>query len=104
MSDDDAKRQELAKLLKDGLQTDVTPRADDQAAWNRIIAELRTLAPDDDVGKLKAGGFTDYTYVHHDLEQPCETCMYYLKHRKFCELPELMLPVEPAWSCRLWRI
>jgi hypothetical protein len=25
-------------------------------------------------------------------------------HRRFCELPELMLPVEPQWSCRLWRI
>jgi hypothetical protein len=30
--------------------------------------------------------------------------MYYLLHRKFCELPELALPVEPTWSCKLWRI
>ena len=49
-------------------------------------------------------GFTDHTIEVEDIEQPCDTCMYYLVHRKFCELPELMLPVEPEWSCRLWRI
>jgi hypothetical protein len=30
--------------------------------------------------------------------------MYYQVHRRFCELPELMVPVEPGWSCRLWRL
>ena len=39
-----------------------------------------------------------------DIEQACETCMYYKVHRRYCELPELELPVEPEWSCRLWRI
>jgi hypothetical protein len=30
--------------------------------------------------------------------------MYYKVHRRYCELPELDFPVEPEWSCRLWRI
>jgi hypothetical protein len=34
----------------------------------------------------------------------CQECMYYLVHRKWCDLPELALPVEPDWCCRLWRI
>lgn len=32
------------------------------------------------------------------------TCMYFLVHRKWCDLPELSVPVEPEWWCRLWRI
>jgi hypothetical protein len=34
----------------------------------------------------------------------CQECMYYLVHRKWCDLPELFVPVEPDWYCRLWRI
>jgi hypothetical protein len=30
-------------------------------------------------------------------------CMYFVVHRKWCELPELAWPVEPEWWCRLWR-
>jgi hypothetical protein len=30
--------------------------------------------------------------------------MYYMVHSKCCDLPELALPVEPDWWCRLWRI
>jgi hypothetical protein len=102
--DDDARRARLADLLKNGLETEVTPRADDQNAVQAIIGRLRDLAADDDEGRLKIGGFTDHPYLHDDLEQPCETCMYYLVHRQWCDLPELALPVEPTWSCRLWRI
>jgi hypothetical protein len=82
----------------------VTPRADDDAAVQKVIARLRQLAPEDDEGRLKIAGFTDQVYDHEGLEQACEACMYFLVHRRFCELPELMLPVEPHWSCRLWRI
>jgi hypothetical protein len=54
--------------------------------------------------KLVIAGFTDHTIETEDMPQPCETCMYYKVHARFCDLPELMLPVEPEWSCRLWRI
>ena len=70
----------------------------------QIIEKLQLYAADDLDQKLKIGGFTNYTVDIDGLEQPCETCMYYLVHRKFCTLPELLLPVEPEWSCRLWRI
>ncbi len=38
------------------------------------------------------------------VEHACRTCLYYEKHRRFCNLPELMLPVEPEWSCIVRRI
>ena len=38
------------------------------------------------------------------IEQSCATCMYCERHRRYCALPELQLPVEPRWSCTLWRI
>ncbi|HMB74775.1 MAG TPA: hypothetical protein VKN76_00110, partial [Kiloniellaceae bacterium] len=95
-------RDEIAGLLKDGLEAEVWPRAESSEMVNEIVARLR--AAGDLAEKLKIAGFTDHTVEAEGLEQPCETCMYYLVHRKFCELPELMLPVVPQWSCRLWRI
>src|SRR5277367_840631 len=53
---------------------------------------------------LVIGGFTLEMVEHGGFEQACESCMYYQVHRRWCELPELDLPVEPEWSCRLWRI
>lgn len=100
---DDVQRDEIRRLLASGLKTEVFPRADTQEEVQAIIARLR-----DSDGSLTArlviGGFTDHTIEHGGLEQPCETCMYYLVHRKYCELPGLDCAVEPEWSCRLWRI
>ena len=102
--DDESVRNEIATLLADGLETEVFPRCDTHNDVQKVIARLQALASDDLKGRLVIGGFTDHTITHADLEQPCETCMYYLVHRKYCELPELDVPVEPEWSCRLWRI
>ncbi|WP_290990436.1 hypothetical protein [Hyphomicrobium sp.] len=100
---DDQRREDIRSLLASGLETEVFPRADTHEEVQAIIARLR-----DQGGDLKAkliiAGFTDHTIEHGGIEQPCETCMYYLVHRKYCELPELDCPVEPEWSCRLWRI
>ncbi len=71
---------------------------------DETVLQLRMLADGDLTKKLIIAGFTNYTIEAEDIEQPCETCMYYLVHRKFCDLPELMVPVEPEWSCKLWRI
>ena len=103
-SEDDTLRADIAQRLNGGLETEVFPRAETSEMVNEIVQRLKTDAADDLEAKLVIGGFTDHTITVEDLEQPCETCMYYLVHRKFCELPELMLPVEPEWSCRLWRI
>ena len=90
-------------MLSGGLETEVFPRADDSDSFQAIIKRLQTS--DGSVKtKLVIAGFTLDPIDHHDIEQACETCMYYLVNRKWCELPELDLPVEPEWSCRVWRI
>lgn len=100
---DAAVRREAEDLLNNGLETEVFPRGDDHGQVQEIIARLRGSD-----GSLKSrlviGGFTLNLVDHEEIEQACETCMYYLVHRRYCELPELDMPVEPEWSCRLWRI
>jgi hypothetical protein len=102
--DDAARRREIAALLDSGLETEAFPRADSHEQVQAILARLRAIDPGDLARKIAVAGLTDHTITHEDLEQPCETCMYYLVHRRYCELPELNIPVEPQWSCRLWRI
>jgi hypothetical protein len=100
---DDTVRAEIERLLKGGLQTEVYPRGDTSEAVQEIIGRLQRSDGSLE-SRLVIGGFTLETIEHGGLEQPCETCMYYLVHRRFCDLPELAMPVEPQWSCRLWRI
>lgn len=102
MADEETLRHELEALLSEGLATEVEPRAYTHEQVMRVVDRLRALAPDDYAGKLRIAGFTLKPYGED--AQACETCMYYVMHRRFCELPELMLPVKPEWSCRLWRI
>ena len=101
--DDDETRATIAEMLASGLETEVWPRAGTSEEVNEIVARLQVEAGQDLEKKLVIAGFTDHTIEADEIEQPCETCMYYKVHAKFCELPELMVPVEPEWSCRLWR-
>jgi hypothetical protein len=101
--DDATRREEIREALANGLLTQVMPRADTHEAVLDIVARLRA-ADGDLAAKLVIGGFTLAAVEHGGLEQVCESCMYYKVHRRYCELPELDLPVEPEWSCRLWRI
>lgn len=100
---DDAERNEIERLLANGLATEVQPRADTHEQVQELITRLRT-SDGSLASRLVIGGFTLKPVEHSGLEQACETCMYYAVHRRFCELPELALAVEPQWSCRLWRI
>ena len=102
--DEEQTRATIARMLASGLETEVWPRAGTSEEVNAIVARLQVEAGDDLEKKLVIAGFTDHTIEADEIEQPCETCMYYKVHAKFCDLPELMLPVEPEWSCRLWRI
>lgn len=102
--DEDKIRAKIADMLSSGLETEVWPRAGTSEEVNEIVARLQVEAGDDLEKKLVIAGFTDHTIEADEIEQPCETCMYYKVHAKFCDLPELMVPVEPEWSCRLWRI
>ncbi|MCB1056438.1 MAG: hypothetical protein KDD11_13130 [Acidobacteria bacterium] len=98
-----AQRDEIVRRLEGGLETNWADRADSHDKIQQIIRRLRqsdgTLE-----SKLVLAGFTLEPVEHGGVEQACETCMYYLVHRRFCELPGLDLPVEPQWSCNLWRI
>ncbi len=94
----------LESRLAGGLVTEVEPRAYSHEEVLEVVSRLQKLQDDDYDGKLVIGGFTLDPYGEDEDEQACDTCMYYQVHREFCELPELMLPVGPKWSCRLWRI
>lgn len=106
--DEDGLRRRLAGQLASGLDTHWQQRADTQQIFDGCVQQLQQLDAADYAGKLRVAGFTDRPYEPRDadvsLSQACATCMYYLPHRRFCQLPELQLPVEALWSCRLWRI
>jgi hypothetical protein len=105
----DALRKHLRTLLERGLHTEVEPRAYTSEDINHLVHRLQSLGPDHYEEKLRIAGFQLHPYrppeeAEEDIVQSCETCMYYVIHRQFCELPELAIPVEKDWSCRLWRI
>jgi hypothetical protein len=92
----------ITKLLESGLDTQVEPFPETEREFANLLAELRRLDPADLEGKLVIAGFVNHPYGPD--QQRCMECMYYLVHRKWCDLPELSVPVEADWWCRLWRI
>lgn len=92
----------IADALEGGLQTQTEPFPETEKLFSAILTELRHLPPDDLKSKLVISGFLNHPYGPDN--QRCMECMYYLVHRKWCDLPELAVPVEPEWWCRLWRI
>jgi hypothetical protein len=101
-TDRESIRKTIAETLANGLETRTEPFPNTDREFADILIELRKLEPDDLEGKLVVGGFTDRPYGPD--KQRCMECMYYLVHRRWCDLPELAVPVEPDWWCRLWRI
>lgn len=108
MSDDEALRDQIGRWLAEGLVTAWSERAYTSDQVSVAAARLRALAPPDLQDRVVTAGFTDHPYVAPDdvdgIEQACATCMYFERHRGFCDLPELSLPVKAEWSCILWRI
>jgi hypothetical protein len=92
----------IAEMLDAGLATQTEPFPETDKEFAGILLELRQLDPADLKAKLVVGGFTNHPYGPE--QQRCMECMYYLVHHKWCDLPELAVPVEPEWWCRLWRI
>jgi hypothetical protein len=93
---------EITALLEAGLETQVEPFPETDKEFANILLELRKLPPGDLKGKLVIAGFVDHPWGPE--QQRCMECMYFLVHRKWCDLPELAVPVEADWWCRLWRI
>ena len=101
-SDDDKLRDTIGGMMAAGLKTQTEPFPETGKEFGNLLDEVRELAPDDLKGKLVLTGFVDKPYGPDQMR--CQECMYYLVHRKWCDLPELAVPVEPDWWCRLWRI
>ncbi len=99
---DDALRDQIGRMMADGLQTQTEPFPEDNFQFENLLSESRELGPDEPEKKLVISGFIDHPYG--DDQDRCLECMYYLVHRKRCDLPELAVPVDPEWWCRLWRI
>ncbi|MEJ2623844.1 MAG: hypothetical protein P8Z80_04685 [Pseudolabrys sp.] len=92
----------MAQLMKEGLETQTEPFPETEKQFAAILDELRHLAPDNIDEKMVISGFVNHPYGPDS--QRCMECMYYLVHRQWCDLPELAVPVDPDWWCRLWRI
>lgn len=99
---ENALRTLIAKILANGLETQTEPFPENDREFGNLLAALRDLDPNDLEAKLVLSGFVDHPYGEDQMR--CQECMYYLVHRKWCDLPELAVPVEPEWWCRLWRI
>jgi len=102
-----AQRGAIADALRGGLPTLWRQRAYNDNEVRRVVDALQALPAHDLHGRLRLAGFTLAPYVGEedpDISQSCSTCMYYESHRRYCNLPELKLGVEPEWSCVLWRI
>jgi hypothetical protein len=95
-------RKHITELLAGGLETQVEPFPPTEKEFAEIAAELRALDRDDIEGKLVIAGFIDRPYGPDNWR--CADCIYYLAKRKWCDLPELALPAEDDWFCRLWRM
>ena len=92
----------ITRLLATGLETQIEPFPVTEKEFGEIVAELRKLDPSDLAGKLVVSGFLDHPYGPENWR--CMECIYYLANRRWCDLPELAVPVEPDWYCRLWRM
>lgn len=100
--DNPEQRRVIAEMLEAGLQTQVEPFPETDKEFAGILAELRTLGPDELEKKLVISGFLNHPYGPDKLR--CMECIYFLVNRKWCDLPELMVPAEADWYCRLWRM
>lgn len=91
-------------LLSYGIPSTMSPFPQTQREFLEIVENLRGLDENDLLGRLDIGGFANYTVGDGQDMQRCMECIYYLPNRRWCDLPELPLPVEPDWWCRLWKI
>lgn len=101
---EDILRGVIGRVLASGLKTQMQPFPRTEIEFDRIIDQLRQLAAADLDQRLVLGGFADHAVDGDDGSMRCRECIYYLPHRRWCDLPELPLPVEADWYCRLWKI
>jgi hypothetical protein len=91
-------------LLNYGIETAMAPFPKTQSEFLGIVDELGKLHKNDLLNRLIIGGFANHGVGAGEDLQRCQECIYYLPHAKWCDLPELPIPVEPQWWCRLWKL
>ena len=91
----------LAGQNQFGIDPVIDPLPETQHESSAIVAELRALHENDLIGRLRIGGFTNYG--DGEDTQRCEECIHYHSNRRWCDLPELPMPVDAHWWCRLWK-
>jgi hypothetical protein len=92
----------IEDMFADGLVTQVEPFPENDREFSKLLDELRALNADQLREKLVVSGWLLEPYGEDQMR--CQECMYYLVHRRWCDLPELNLPAKSDWWCRLWRI
>jgi len=100
----DLLRLRIGAALVGGLKTKMFPFPETHIEFQAIVDELGRLPHEDLLGRLDVGGFAAHPVKIDSITQRCQECIYYLPHRKWCDLPELPVPVEANWWCRLWKI
>ena len=102
----DANHDILMQMIEDqfanGLKTQVEPFPETDREFGKLLDELRPLSADQLREKLDISRWLLEPYGEDQMR--CQECMYYLVHKRWCDLPELDLPAKPEWWCRLWRI
>lgn len=101
---DDTVRVWADGLLRFGIDPIIEPFPKTQHEFLAIVEELRGLHENDLIGRLRVGGFTNYSMGEGEDIQRCRECIYYHPNRKWCDLPELPIPVDAHWWCRLWKL
>ncbi|MCC7529319.1 MAG: hypothetical protein IT342_12420 [Candidatus Melainabacteria bacterium] len=94
------RRETFAAVLAEGLHIQLEPIPETLLDREKVADGLREIDREDYRQKLIVAGFAD----HPIGENSCAQCMYYVVSGRWCALPEIALPVEPHWWCRLWRI
>ncbi|MGJ8686599.1 MAG: hypothetical protein ACSHWQ_03915 [Spongiibacteraceae bacterium] len=99
----------IGDILAAGINTDTALPETDQD-WQQVINELKELDYNELIQRLEIGGFADHPLGEQGnmedgaMVYRCVECIYFLPHSRWCDLPELPVPVEPNWYCKLWRL
>jgi hypothetical protein len=101
---DDTVRVWADGLLAFGIDAIIEPFPKTQQEFLAIVEDLRALHENDLIARLRIGGFTNYSMGDGEDIQRCKECIYYHPNRKWCDLPELPIPVDAHWWCRLWKL
>lgn len=101
-ADHDTLLKMISDMMTEGLETVTEPFPESDREFAGILDELRPLSANELRAKLVISGWLLTPYGEDQMR--CQECMYYLVHKRWCDLPELDLPAEPEWWCRLWRI